>query len=130
MKNLLALAITLTSLASFANTVDSVYRRNSALPAPLKTKVLSAISAKCQKAFREGTLLEQMTTMEVKIIDQGVRDKYFTSEFSLSIQFQEHPIYYRIQVVSIEADITNPSVDKYDIKSVNGDANICSSQSR
>lgn len=120
MKLFLLLPLLFVSNLAFANTVETVFRKNSPLPLALKTKILQAIEAQCPQTVDGSPVhIEEISTqVRVDRVDQGIRDVYFTTELRATFEFQFHPITHSITVRSLDADINNPMVDRYEVREV------------
>jgi len=110
-----------------ANTVDSVYKANSELPLELKQRVLAQVEAKCAAGVIQNGLSEVSTTVREESIDQGIRDYFYTTTFRSAYFFDGmHLADAYITVTSAEYQISNPSVDRFEIQSVSSDvAELC-----
>jgi len=117
----------LLPLFAQANTIESVYRADSSLPRELKERVLSQVLAKCPGGVIRFGLKEDRTTVRVESVDQGIRDSIFTTTFHTTYYFDGmHPTFAYITVESAEYDIANPSVDRFDVRSIKADAaDVC-----
>lgn len=116
--NLKTFFTVLAFLMSFA--VEAAeFKPDSVLPAELQARISKRIESGCPTI---GGIREVETTSKTVTVDQGIRDQYFTTELVGSYNLDPHPIGVRIWVSSIEWDISNPSVDKYDIVTVSSDA--------
>lgn len=117
----------LVPLFAQANTIDSVYRADSSLPRELKERVLAQVLAKCPRGVIQYGLTEDRTSVQVESIDQGIRDSIYTTSFRTTYYFDGmHPTFATITVESAEYDLSNPSVDRFEVRSIKADAaDVC-----
>ena len=118
MKHIALLAV-LFPLTTFANSVDTVFLPNSALPSELRARILQAVEARCSAGLTHNTLREEATRVREESVDQGVRDYFYTTDLHTTYLFDgTHPVGATITVVSAEYSISNPSVDHFEIKEI------------
>lgn len=125
MKAILVSLVLLTGLSAVAS--NNVFRRNSILPQELQTRVLELVSLQCGHGeVKINSIKEESTTVVVKQVDQGVRDRYYTTKLSVTWMFDgTHPANYTITVRTGEWDISNPSVDRFEILGLDSEAGVC-----
>lgn len=108
MKQLFLLLTLTLSVSAHANTVESVFKKDSLLPLELQKRVLSAIEKKCQDVLTENGLAESATTVREDHIDNGIVDYYYTTTFSSRYYFaDQHPTYAYFTVESAEYGFSN-----------------------
>ena len=118
MKYPLILAL-LLPLTTFANSVDTVFKADSALPAELRARVLEAVKARCGDGLTFNTLREDSTSYREERVDQGVIDYIYTTDLQTTYLYDGmHPVGATITVESAEYSVSNPSVDKYEIRGI------------
>lgn len=106
-------------LATFANSVETVFPASSPLPAELRARVLEAVKARCPAGLTHNTLREESTRVREESVDQGVRDYFYTTDLHTTYLFDgTHPVSATITVVSAEYSVSNPSVDRFEIKEI------------
>lgn len=99
-----------------ANTVESVFEKDSELSEILKVKILDALKEKfpCLSPY---SISEKKTLVRVDRIDQGIIDYYYTTTFSVNHVYDYHPRTYTVTVESQDSDFwcensCNMTVDK------------------
>lgn len=108
MKTLIIAAITAVSLSSFANTTESVFKKDSQISKQLQARILETLNARCSNLITPYRLTEEATTVRVEKVDQGITDYYYTTVFSSRYYFDGmHPSYTEITVESVEYDFQN-----------------------
>ncbi|MCM2324460.1 MAG: hypothetical protein NDJ90_14475 [Oligoflexia bacterium] len=75
------LVLVLVALEARANSVESVYRRDSVLPDEMKPMILAKLKEQCPDAIAPGGLSELITTVRADKIDQGLIDYYYVTTF-------------------------------------------------
>lgn len=119
------LAVTLTLLSIAAAAASPVFRADSQLPQELQTRVLAQIHEDCPKAYE---LSELETTSRENRVDQGVIDVYYTTKILARWNYDGmHPdaVGETITVESAEYAVSNPSVDRYEVKTPSSDGGAC-----
>lgn len=116
---LIALSLLLLTSVANANNIDSVYQKESKLIAELKAEVMLAVLKKypCIDGFG---LTEESTTMTIDQIDQGVRDRYFSTVFKANFHYDYHPSSAEVRVESVRYDGSNPTIDWTEVLTVDG----------
>lgn len=108
MKALIVAGITVLSLSSFANTTESVFKKDSQVPQDLQVRILETLKVKCANLLINYGLTEVSTNVRVDKVDQGITDVYFTTEFSSRYYFDGmHPSYADITVESVQYSYQN-----------------------
>lgn len=111
----------LATTAAFANTTDSVFKKDSALPLELKVEILEEVLKAYPCIFDYG-LAEKKTEVTIDQVDQGVRDLYFHTELTANFTHDGyHPATETLIVKSARYDGANPSIDWTRVESVRGD---------
>lgn len=125
MKSLIAL-IAITGIYNMSFASNYVFKSNSPVPVELQDKILAVAQAQCPK-LNVNNLAEVETSTRVDIIDQGVRDYYYSTVLSYSFYFDgAHPITYRIGVESSNIDVNNPPDARYNVGLFDGlDSELC-----
>jgi hypothetical protein len=123
----MTLILLFVPLASFANSVETVFNASSALPAELQVRVLEAVKARCSRGLTFNTLRETSTRVRKERVDQGIVDYFYTTDLETTYYFDGmHPVGATITVESAEFDISNPAFDRFRIVGVrDGNAGIC-----
>lgn len=123
----LALILLFAPLATFANSVDTVFPASSPLPAELRARVLEAVQARCSRGLTFNTLRETSTREREERVDQGIIDYFYTTDLSTTYYFDGmHPVGATITVESAEFDISNPGIDRFRIIGIqDGKTGIC-----
>ena len=123
MKAFLLLFVLFTTVCQ-ANTVESVFNKNSELSEILKVKILVALNEKfpCLSPY---SIRETKTEVRVDRVDQGIIDYYYTTTFSVNHDYDYHPRTYTVTVESQDSDFwcedsCNMTVDK-----ITADYSIC-----
>lgn len=117
MKKILVLVGFLVALSAQANTLDSVFKKDSAIPVELQQRILDAINTRCGRLVMQYGLQEQSTNVRVERIDQGVIDYYFSTTFSSRYNFDgTHPVTTYITVESAQYSFSNG--DNLEVSSV------------
>ena len=107
-----------------ANTVDSVYKKNTLLPFELQQRILSAVVEKCANVIIPNGIEELSTKVREEQIDQGMLDLYYSTEFASRYYLDDqHPIHAYITVESVAYSIANPAVEPFLIIKV--DTRMC-----
>lgn len=122
-----AILVSLVLLAGVSAQANNVFRRNTSLPQELQARVLAYVGQLCGHGeIKINDLREESTTVVVKQIDQGVRDRYYTTKLKATWLFDGvHPSSYDITVRTGEWDISNPSVDRYEVLGLDADQGVC-----
>ncbi len=120
------LSLLLLPVAAQANTIETVFKKDSPIGSDLQRRILAEVSAKCSRGLVRNGMTEEYTKVSEVIIDQGVHDFLYTTTFRTTYYFDGmHPTFAFIEVESAEYMISNPGVDRLEIKSIKADADIC-----
>ncbi len=108
MKSLIVAIATLVSVSTFANDLQSVYKKDTVLPVRVQERVLETLKTQCPNLLINWGLTEVITTLRVDKVDQGITDYYYTTSFSSRFYFDGmHPSYADITVESVNWDLQN-----------------------
>ncbi len=120
------LLITTVLFAQLSFASNSVFRKNSPVPSELQTRIIQEILTK-YPCMTMG-LFEDSTEVHEDRVDQGVRDFYYTTTLQYTWYFDGmHPSTERFTVKSAEYSISNPSVDRLEVISIDElDSRVCS----
>jgi len=123
MKNGFMIALALVGTSAYANTVATVFRRDSKLPEELKSRVLAAVEAQCAHVLTQFGLSESSTTVASERVDQGVIDYFYTTKLKSQGMDSDgyHPIWNRITVSSAQWAISNPPEASWEVLQVDCD---------
>ncbi len=100
MKKFLAVLGLTLSITAHANTVETVFDKDSKVPTDLQARILNYVNTKCSAVIANYGLNEVSTSVRLDRIDQGVVDQYFTTTFSSRYYFDGmHPttIYFTVE---------------------------------
>ena len=89
MKMLFILTISFISIMSHANTVESVFKKDTNLPKVLQEKIFMEIVHKIP-GLAPFSVYEMTTEVRVDRIDQGIRDYYYKTKFRILTTFDDH----------------------------------------
>lgn len=121
MKKLIALLALVVSVYAQANTLDSVYKKDSPVPAELQKLILDSVNTRCADIISAYGLREVTTTVKVDRVDQGIVDRYFTTV--LSSRYPIDGYHYglsNIEVKTVEYSSQN-GYNSLEVLSVKGD---------
>lgn len=96
------------SISAQANTIDTVFKKDSALPQELQKRVLQYVNTNCANLVSYSGLQELATDVREVKIDQGMVDQYFTTTFASSYRFDgQHSVRTYITVESAQYAFSN-----------------------
>lgn len=108
MKTLIMSVAMLLATPTFANTIESVFKKDSTLPVRVQERVLEALKTRCGNLLINYGLKEVVTTETIVKVDQGITDRYYKTELSSRFYFDGmHPSYADITVESVLWDHQN-----------------------
>jgi hypothetical protein len=116
---LIAIALLLITLEANANNSHSVYQSESKLIKELRVEVIEAVLKKFPCIDNFG-LTEELTSVSVEQIDQGVEDLYFKTVFKADFQYDNHPNTAEVRVESVRYDGSSPTIDWTEVLTVKG----------
>jgi hypothetical protein len=115
----IALSLLLMASSVYANSTESVFANDSKLTDELKVKVIEAVLKEYPCIDNFG-LSEKATTVIIDQIDQGVRDRYFSTVFKANFHYGNHPSSAEVRVESVRYDGSNPAIDWTEVLTVKG----------
>ena len=123
---ILAVAV-FAAFSARANTVETVFQKDSPLPKELRELVLDAVNARCARGVSWNGLKEISTKVTPVEIEQGQVDNYYDTEFKSDYIFDgAHPTFAYITVRSAAYDTSfEPDMEPYEIFSVESDSQVC-----
>ncbi len=112
----------LVSLVASANTLESVYQKNSILPVGLQKEILIGLSEKCPQGISNFGLKEIRTTAQKSQMN-GQDVIFYTTAFESRYYFDGmHPSTTNIEVQSREILAAIPASERYQETTVSGQA--------
>lgn len=100
MKKLIALLALVVSVSAQANTLDSVYKKDSPVTAELQKLILDTVNTRCADVVSAYGLREETSTVNVVRVDQGIIDRYFTTV--LSSRYMVDGYHYGIATIEVK----------------------------
>lgn len=120
MKKFIALFALSLSVSALANTLETVYKKDTQLPVALQERILKVLKERCPDMIQPYGLREKTTEVRVDRVDQGVIDRYYTTTFSARWYFDGyHPSTSYIEVKSAEYSFQNG--DNLSVLDIDGD---------
>lgn len=105
MKQLFFVITFALSLVAQANTVETVFKKDSEIPVELQQKIIDYVTQNCKAIVELYGLSELQTEVRYDRVDQGILDTYFTTTLSARYHYDGmHPSVTRIVVESAKYD--------------------------
>jgi hypothetical protein len=105
-----------------ANTVDSVFRPESALPFAVKERILAAVQIRCAKIVSENQLSELSTAVTYYYVDRDLIDYFYFTTFSS--RYSDGAI-QKTATIRVESSLTNRYGDPIEIANVTSSTLDC-----
>ena len=120
MKKFIALIVLAASMTSQANTLETVFKKETSIPKELQEKIFESLKTRCSDIISAYGLREMKTEVRIDRVDQGITDRYYTTVFTSRYYFDGyHPTTTRIEVKSVEY---SPQYDdNFSVLEVNGE---------
>jgi len=118
MKIIFIVLFSIFTIQVHADTVDSVFQKNSPVPMELRVIILTALENNNCSDIQENSLIEISTEIYEDQYDQGKVDTYYTTKFQA---YSSVGNMINFTVKSTEWDFNNPNFDKYEILSINSE---------
>ncbi|MCM2277315.1 MAG: hypothetical protein NDJ89_04510 [Oligoflexia bacterium] len=82
MKALIPVLFLFSAAGVLANTPETAFRKDSAVPDELKILILEELRSRCPDGISYGGLAELQTAVRQDRVDQGVIDSYYVTSFA------------------------------------------------